>query len=190
MISPLAPLRRLLPTMLFCLALTGAADAAASTGPVVGWGDDSYGRATPPNAVNGVSGIATDFAAGTSHSCAIQAGTGIVVCWGLNSSGQATPPDAVNGVSGTATDIAVGGGLHSCAIQAGTGHVVCWGSDSYGQATPPNAVNGVSGTAADISAGASDTFAIVPEPSALTALASGIVMLAFVYRRRRHSSVQ
>jgi hypothetical protein len=32
---------RVLPTMLFCLTLTGAANAA---GPVVGWGNDSDGR--------------------------------------------------------------------------------------------------------------------------------------------------
>ncbi len=34
---------RILPTMLFCLTLTGAADAAALAGPVVGWGFDDYG---------------------------------------------------------------------------------------------------------------------------------------------------
>jgi hypothetical protein len=100
--------------MLFCLTLTGAADAA---GPVVGWGDDNYGQATPPDAVNGVSGTATDIAAGGDHSCAIQAGTGEAICWGNDGYGQATPPDAVNGVSGMAIDIAAGGD-HSCAIHA------------------------------------------------------------------------
>jgi hypothetical protein len=44
----------------------------AGTGNVVCWGDDRYGQKTPPNAVNGVSGIATDIAAGQYHSCAIQ----------------------------------------------------------------------------------------------------------------------
>jgi hypothetical protein len=137
--------------MLFCLTLTGAADVAASTGAVVGWGSDDNGQATPPDAVNGVSGTATAIAAGHEHSCAIQAASGNVVCWGDDWAGQAMPPDAVNGVSGTATDITVSW-QHSCAIQAGTGEVVCWGGDSYGQATPPDAVNGVSGTATGIAA--------------------------------------
>jgi hypothetical protein len=41
------------------------------TGSVVGWGWDAYGQATPPDAVNGVSGTATDIAAGGNHSLAI-----------------------------------------------------------------------------------------------------------------------
>jgi hypothetical protein len=98
--------------------------------------------------------------------------------------GQSTPP----WVSGGATDIAAGGN-HGCAIQAGTGKVVCWGGDYYGQARPPGAVNGVSGTATHIAAGSGHTLAIaVPEPSVLTAVESGIAMLALLYRRRRRSA--
>jgi len=104
---------RVLPTVLLCLTLTGAADA---TGPVVAWGLDDWGQATPPDAVNGVDGTATQIAADYAHSCAIQAGTGNVVCWGYNNAGQAQPPDNVNGVAGTATQIAAGQ-FHSCAIQ-------------------------------------------------------------------------
>jgi hypothetical protein len=137
----------------------------------------------PPDAVNGVSGTATDIAAGFSHNCAIQAGTGHVICWGNDWYGQATPPDAVNGVSGTATDIAAGSD-YSCAIQAGTGNVVCWGEDYDGQATPPDAVNGVSGTATDIAAGRSHTLAIVevPEPSRWLLLAAGLGCLGVLDR--------
>ena len=128
--------------------------AAASDGPVVGWGRDDfpYFQARPPDAVNGISGTATDIAAGDYHSCAIQTGTGNVVCWGRNDYGQVTPPDEVNGVSGTATYITAGF-EHSCAIQAGTGDVVCWGRNDDGQVTPPDEVNGVSGTASAIAAG-------------------------------------
>ena len=178
MTSLTAPLLRVIPAVLLCLTLTGVADAGASSGPVVGWGSGVDHR--PP---------ATDIAAGGGHSCAIQAGTGDVVCWGSNTYDQATPPDAVNGISGTATDIAAGD-FHSCAIQAGTGNVVCWGWDYSGQATPPDAVNGVLGTATNIAAGGYHTLAIVaaPEPSALTALESGIAMLALLYRRRRRSA--
>ncbi len=65
-----APLLRVLPAVLFCLTLTGAADAA---GPVVGWGRDDLGQSTPPDTVNGVSGTATGIAASGGHSCAIHA---------------------------------------------------------------------------------------------------------------------
>ncbi len=155
-------------------------------GSVVGWGDEHYGQASPPDAVNGVSGTATDVTAGGNHSCAIQAGTGNAVCWGSNFYGKATPPDAVNGVSGTAADITAGAGHHSCAIQAGTGNAVCWGWNYRGQSAPPDTVNGISGTASDV-AGDNHTLAIValPEPNALTSLVSGIAMLAHLYRRRR-----
>ena len=94
MTSPTASLLRVLPTMLFCLTLTGAANATASDGPVVGWGDDFYGQATPSDVVNGDSGTGIAIAAGNSHSCAIKAGTGNVVCWGDDFSGKATPPQA------------------------------------------------------------------------------------------------
>jgi alpha-tubulin suppressor-like RCC1 family protein len=75
-----------------------------------GWlgGRDTTRKANPPDAVNGVSGTATDIAAGNFHSCAIQTDTGNVVCWGRNTDGQATPSDTVNGVAGTATVIAAG----------------------------------------------------------------------------------
>jgi hypothetical protein len=176
---------RVLPTMLLCLTLTGAADAA---GPVVGWGYNHRGQATPPDAVNGVSGTATDIAAGEFHSCAIKAGRSKVVCWGDDYHGQATPPAAVNGVSGIASGIATGAN-HSCAIQAGTGDAVCWRGDVDGHAPPPDAVNGVSGTATDISVGTGHALAIaLPEPSASTTLASGIAMLGVLHRRRRYAN--
>ena len=47
------------------------ADGAAQDGNVVCWGDDFYGQATPPDAVNGVSGTATDIAAGYYHTLVI-----------------------------------------------------------------------------------------------------------------------
>jgi hypothetical protein len=108
MTSLTASLLRVLPAVLLCLTLTGAADAAESSGAVVGWGDDFYGQATPPDTVTGpVTDISASVAA-NSQSCAIQAGTGNVVCWGNSYYGQATPPNAVNGVSGTAADISAG----------------------------------------------------------------------------------
>jgi len=122
MTSALAPLFRALSIALFFPTLIGAAGVGKSAGPVVGWGEVTYGRATTADAVN-VFGTATEIAAGGAHSCAIQAGTGNVVCWGSDAKGQATSPDAVNGKTGTATDIAAGKS-HGCAIRADTGNVV------------------------------------------------------------------
>jgi len=121
-------------------------------GPVVGWGYDNNGQATPPAAVNGTAGMARAIAAGIDTSCAIQAPSGAVVCWGRNDDGQATPPAAVNGTAGTASAIAAGF-FYSCAIQAPSGAVVCWGDNTGGEATPPAAVNGTAGTASAIAAG-------------------------------------
>ncbi len=157
-------------TVWSAVAKAGPIPTPAPIGSVVGWGSDSHGQATPPRAVNGVSGTAKSIAAGDFHSCAIQAGTGNVVCWGHNGNDRATPPDAVNGVSGTATAIA-GGGIHNCAIQAGTNIVVCWGWDGDGRATPPDTVNGVLGTATHIAAGRFHALAIVgPPPDCLCAV--------------------
>ena len=83
-----APFVRMLPAMLLC-ALNRATDVMASNGPVIGWGSNGYGQARPPDTVNGISGTATEVAAGGWHTCAIQAGTGNVVCWGSNFWGQA-----------------------------------------------------------------------------------------------------
>jgi hypothetical protein len=75
MIKPSARLLRALSTTLFCLTLTGVADAVAPDGAVVGWGrgSDFYGQSTPPDIVNGVSGTAIDIAAGGSRTLAIVA---------------------------------------------------------------------------------------------------------------------
>jgi alpha-tubulin suppressor-like RCC1 family protein len=143
MTSSTTPLLRALSIALLFITLTGAVDAGAETGPVVGWGNDAYGQAMPPDAING---------------------------WG------------------SATNIAAGS-FHSCAIQTGTGNVICWGDDNYGEVAPPDDVNGVTGTATDIAAGDNHTLAL-PEPTALTALGSGIAMLALLYRRRLHSAEQ
>ena len=92
------------------------AGPARSDGPVVAWGDDTYGQATPPDLVDGDAGTASAIAAGDYHSCAIQAGIGKVVCWGDNTYGQATPPAEVDGTAGAAIAIAAGASS-SCAIQ-------------------------------------------------------------------------
>ncbi len=96
-----------------------AASCPLASGPVVGWGSNYMGEATPPPSVDGTTGTATAIAAGFDHSCAIQAGTGAVVCWGDDQYGQATPPPSVDGTTGTATAIAAGF-LHTLAIRDGS----------------------------------------------------------------------
>ena len=151
--------------MCFGLLAAGSAEGA---GPVVGWGDNTYGQTTPPASVNGTLGTASAIAAGVYHGCAIQSGTGAVVCWGSNYdegaggtryTGQATPPTSVNGILGTASAIAAGV-THSCAIQSGTAAVVCWGSYPERPVAPPPSVNGTSGTASAIAAGSMQSCAV------------------------------
>ena len=103
---------------------------------IVGWGDNSYGRATPPAGLKGVIAIA----GGQSFSLALK-DDGTVVGWGYNYYGQATPPAGLNGV------IAIAGGLkHSLALKD-DGTVVGWGDNSYGRATPPAGLSGVTAIA-------------------------------------------
>jgi hypothetical protein len=45
-----------------------AAGTARWAGPVVGWGDNSEGRATPPAAVDGIACTASAVSAGANHS--------------------------------------------------------------------------------------------------------------------------
>jgi len=103
---------------------------------IVGWGDNSYGRATPPAGLKGVIAIA----GGQSFSLALK-DDGTVVGWGYNYYGQATPPAGLNGV------IAIAAGLkHSLALKD-DGTVVGWGDNSYGRATPPAGLSGVTAIA-------------------------------------------
>lgn len=81
----------------------------------------------------------TAVAAGSDHSCALNAG-GAVVCWGDNRFGQLgngstaqTQSVSGNAVSGLTNGVGVAAGwFHGCAVQAG-GTVQCWGRNSSGQ---------------------------------------------------------
>ena len=54
-------------------------------GTVACWGDDRYGKSTPP-----VDIFFTQVAAGEDHTCGVKT-DGTVACWGYNSDGQSTP---------------------------------------------------------------------------------------------------
>ena len=166
------------------IILLNSAIVSADDGPVVGWGGNSQGQATPPASVNGTSGTASAIAAGLFHSCAIQTGSGAVVCWGEDSDGEASPPDAVNGAAGVARAVA-SGYSHSCAIQVQNGGVVCWGDNESGESTPPASLR-----ASSISAGGDHSLAIAtPEASALSS-AAGAVMALAVLRRARQQRIR
>jgi hypothetical protein len=64
--------------------------ALKSDGSIVGWGNNSYGQATPPAGNNFIA-----IAAGDSHSLALKS-DGSIVGWGNNWYGQATPPAGNN----------------------------------------------------------------------------------------------
>jgi hypothetical protein len=65
-----------------CVGLVAASSAEGTSGPVVGWGYNGFGQATPAASVT-----TPAIAAGGFHSCAVESGTGAVVCWAT------TPPD-------------------------------------------------------------------------------------------------
>ena len=114
-------------------------------------GDNTNGRATPPDDLGGV----TQLAVGMSHSCAVTV-AGTVRCWGANGSEQSTPPVDLDQV----VHVAVGGS-HSCALTA-LGAVYCWGSNTFNQATPPDSLgpDGALGPVAEIGVGESHSCAL------------------------------
>jgi hypothetical protein len=81
--------------------------ALQSDGTVVGFGDDSFGQATPPAGLSNVVAVS----AGLLHSLALKS-DGTVVGWGDNQACQATPPSCISG----ATAISAGA-VHSLTLQ-------------------------------------------------------------------------
>ena len=114
-------------------------------------GDNTNGRATPPDDLGGV----TQLAVGMSHSCAVTV-AGPVRCWGANGSEQATPPVGLDQV----VHVAVGGS-HSCALTA-LGAVHCWGLNDVGQTSSTVGLgpDGALGPVAEIALGASHSCAL------------------------------
>ena len=91
-------------------------------GSVACWGDDRYGRATPPD------GEFASVSAGRLHTCGLRV-DGSVACWGADGEGRATPPD------GEFASVSAGGD-HTCGVRA-DGSVACWGDDRYGRTAAP-----------------------------------------------------
>ena len=102
---------------------------------VVGWGVNSYGKATPPPGLEWVVAVA----AGPNHGLALKI-DGTVVGWGYNINGQATPP------AGLSNAVAVAAGdSYSLALKS-DGTVIGWGF-GFG-VTPPVGLSNVVAIAA------------------------------------------
>ena len=146
-----APLLRVPPSVLLCLTLTGTEDAAASTGVVVGWGDDGYGQATPPEAVNGW-GAATEIARASITAARSRRARARSSAGAATTTARRYPPTPSTAfreprpASRRATTTAARSRQARATSSAGA-------PNFNGEATPPDTVNGVFGTATDISGG-------------------------------------
>ena len=113
----------------------------------MGWGDNSFGQASPPTGLSNVIAIA----AGYLHSAALLS-NGTVVAWGDNSYGQTNvPPGLSNAV------LIAAGDFHTLALRS-DGSVVGWSDDTFGQTdVPPTVIRPV-----ELSSGYYHGLALVP----------------------------
>ena len=91
---------------------------------MVGWGDNSFGQASPPSNLSNVVAIT----AGDLHSAAL-CSNGIVVVWGDDTFGQTNVPAGLSNVVAIAA-----GDFHTLALLS-NGTIVAWGNNTYGQLT-------------------------------------------------------
>jgi hypothetical protein len=121
-------------------------------GTIVGWGDNSFGQASPPSNLTNVVAITAGFL----HSAAL-CSNGTVVVWGDNTFGQTNVPAGLSNVVAIAA-----GDFHTLALLS-NGTVVGWGDDTFGQLDVPfDAVN-----TAGIASGYYHGLALVPLNSLL-----------------------
>jgi hypothetical protein len=130
------------------LARAVGSSAAVISGHVEGWGDDTWGQATPPRGLDGVVAVA----GGSQHSLALRT-NGTVVGWGLGGEGQTNIPPGLSNV------VAISTALHCVALKA-DGTVVVWGNSNEAVTNPPANLNGVKAIAAGDLSGRSYTLAL------------------------------
>jgi alpha-tubulin suppressor-like RCC1 family protein len=114
--------------------MADATTLAQCPASVVGWGDNTYGQATPPAGLNDAAAVAGGY-----QSLALRS-DGSVVGWGANFGGEAVPPAGLTGVVAISA-----GAFHSLALKS-DGTVVGWGYN--GRAVPPPGLTGVVAIAA------------------------------------------
>ena len=98
-------------------------------GTVLGWGDNTFGQASPPAGLAGVIAIA----AGSTHSVALCT-NGMVVAWGDNAFGQTNVPAGLSNV------VAIAAGDYHTYARRADGTVVGWGNNDFGQLNVPGAM--------------------------------------------------
>lgn len=115
--------------------------SAATPGPVIAWGDNSFDQLKVPASY----AIAIGSGAGALHSLSVVStgaasdaeGKGFVAAWGWNDYGQTNVPSDLNSPFGGSTATAVSaGGFHSLALK-GDGTVSAWGDNGAGQLKVP-----------------------------------------------------
>ncbi|RLS93284.1 MAG: hypothetical protein DWI10_04415, partial [Planctomycetota bacterium] len=122
----------------------GMLDSCELNGSVIGWGEDSYGQATPATQLGSV----LQVAAGCSHAMALKS-DGTISAWGFNTFGQIDVPAGLTGVAQISA-----GCDHNAALRS-NGTVAAWGYNQFGQCDVPAAVTGVT----QVSAGGNHTAA-------------------------------
>ena len=98
--------------------------ALKSDGSIVGWGDNRWGMADPPDGNDFVA-----IAAGTYYSLALKS-DGSILGWGSGVHGEKYPPDGNDFV-------AIAAGSSHCLALKSDGSIVGWGDNDWGQARPP-----------------------------------------------------
>ncbi len=136
-------------------------------------GDGTNVNRNTPVQVAGLSGVVSEIAAGSEHTCALTTG-GTLACWGSNFSGQLgdgtttkrNSPEVI--ASGPLRDVSriAAGSEHTCAVIPGG--VKCWGANFSGQLgdgthvnrSTPVSVSGIAGGVSELLAGSSHTCAL------------------------------
>jgi hypothetical protein len=144
--------------------------ALKSDGTVVAWGDDTWGQATVPSGLTGVSMIS----AGRNHTLALKS-DGTVFAWGDDRQGQSTVRSDLQNPA-TANVVQVSGGRTSSVALKADGTIVYWGTTPNGSGTTPSGVANVMAIAAgDDATLALEPPSVIPPNTAGGSLGGGAV---------------
>ena len=109
--------------------------SASIPGPVVAWGQNTYGQTNIPAGLSGVAAIAGGL------TTVVLRTDGTVLAWGYNDYGQTNVPLGLSGVTAIAAGL-----FHTVALKS-NGTVVAWGNNDSGQTNVPSGLSGVKAVA-------------------------------------------